>query len=429
MLETKHLKSGDKVKIKTRIKTWTGHILESYEYEIILLKLDTGYNIGIRNSEIIEVKVLEKSNKQKKKKIILERKENIPNIAMIITGGTISSRLDPKTGGVISTDAEEILKMAPEIKNICNIVTIKKPFMKWSENMSFLDWKKLAESTHELLLDKDIDGIIITQGTDFLHYTSAALSFYIQNLNKPIALTYSQRSIDRASTDAHLNLICAAKYATSDIAEVALIGHANLEDNFCHAFTGTKVRKMHTSRRDAFQAINDSPIAKITKDKIEILKNFRAKSNIKPKLDTKSSDKVALIQITPGQDPEILEFYNKLGYKGIVLEITGIGQIPAKDAKHNWLPKIKKLIDKGMTICATPQTIYGRLNPNIYSAGRDLQKTGIIFLKDMLPETALIKLSWILGHKSWTYNNKSRIKEILLENIAGEFNENLKFEF
>lgn len=427
MLEIKNLKAGDKVKIKTKTKTWTGHILESYEYEIILLKLDTGYNIGIRNSEIIEVKVLEKSNKQKTKAVMPPQNKDLPNIAMIITGGTISSRLDPKTGGVISTDAEEILKIAPELKNICNIVTIKKPFMKWSENMSFLDWKKLAESTHELLLDKNIDGIIITQGTDFLHYTSAALSFYLQNLNKPIALTYSQRSIDRASTDAHLNLICAAKYATSDIAEIALIGHADLNDNYCHAFTATKVRKMHTSRRDAFQAINDTPIAKISKDKIEILKDFRAKSDSKPKLDTKYSDKVALIQITPGQDPEILEFYNKLGYKGIVLEVTGIGQIPAKDAKYNWLPKIKKLVDSGMTICATPQTIYGRLNPNIYSAGRDLQKTGIIFLKDMLPETALIKLSWILGHKSWAYNDKHKVKEKLLENISNEFNEKIKF--
>jgi glutamyl-tRNA(Gln) amidotransferase subunit D len=177
---------------------------------------------------------------------------------------------------------------------------------------------------------------------------------------------------------------------------------------------GTKVRKMHTSKRDAFKIINAEPLARISKDKLEILKTFNAKNKNKVKLDTKFSDKVASIKITPGQDPAILEYYQQQGYKGIILEITGIGQVPTQDAKFNWLPKIKKTIQNGIIICATPQTIYGRLNPNVYSKGRELQKTGIIFLGDMLSETALIKLSWILGHKKW---NK---KEKMLEDISNE---------
>jgi glutamyl-tRNA(Gln) amidotransferase subunit D len=339
---------------------------------------------------------------------------------MIITGGTISSRLDPKSGAVISTDAKEILNITPEIKDICNIVKIESPFMKWSENMSFTDWKKLAEICEQLLNDESIDGLIITQGTDFLHYTASALSFFLRDLNKPVALTYSQRSIDRASTDAALNLICAARYAVSDIAEVALIGHKDINDNVCIAMPGTKVRKMHTSRRDAFKTINAEPIAEITPVKIEILREFNARNDHKVKLDTKYNDKIALIQISPGQDPSILEFYEQQDYKGIILEITGIGQVPTQDAKFNWLPKIKKAIDNGMTICATPQTIYGRLNPNVYSAGRDLQKTGIIFLEDMLPETAFVKLAWILGHKNWNP------KEKMLENISNEITRDIK---
>jgi glutamyl-tRNA(Gln) amidotransferase subunit D len=428
MLETKHLKAGDKVKIKTKTKTWTGHILESYEYEIILLKLETGYNIGIRNSEIIEVKVLEKSNKQKTKPIKLEKKENQPNVAMIITGGTISSRLDQKTGAAKWTTVEDLFKIAPELSNICNITEIKKPFMKGSEDMSLKYWKQIAEVAHKLLLDKNIDGIIITHGTDTLHYGSAALSFFIQKLNKPIAFTYSQRSIDRASTDAHLNLICAAKYATSDIAEIAIVGHKDLNDKTCLALPATKTRKMHTSRRDTFHTINDTPIAEITQDHLEILKEFNAKNDNQPKLDTKYSDKVTLIKIIPNQDPKILDFYADQGYKGIILETTGLGHLPGKDSENNWLPTIKRLIKKGITIAATPQTLGGALNPNVYSTGRELSKTGIIFLKDMLPETAFIKLSWILGHKSWTYNNKNRIKEILLQNISGEYNDKLKFD-
>ncbi len=414
-MKTKTLIVGNKVKIQTKAKVWEGLILESHNPEVILLKLKSGYNIGIREREILDVSVITKEKKTLEKKIIeLKKNPKLRNIAMIITGGTISSRLDSKTGGVIPTDEKEILNLAPEIKEICNITQIKKPFMKFSEDMSFPDWKKLAETCEELLNNSKIDGLIITHGTDFLHYTSAALSFFLQNLNKPIALTYSQRSIDRGSTDAALNLICAAKYASSDIAEIAIIGHKDENDISCLAMPGTNVRKTHTSKRDAFKIVNAEPIAEITKEKIKILKEFNARSENKTKLDAKYSEKVASIKITPGQDPSILEFYQNQNYKGIILEIAGIGQVPGQNSKYNWLPKIKKAIQAGITICATPQTIFGNLNPNVYSAGRELQKTGIIFIKNIPTETALVKLGWILGHKTWA-TNPEKIKEKLLD--------------
>jgi len=410
-MKTKTFTPGDKVKIQTKSRTWEGHALQSHDPEIILLKLKSGYNIGIRENEILDAHVTDKRSDRQAKRPTSEAtdkrsdRQELPNIVLVITGGTISSRLDPKSGAVISTDSEEILNIAPGIKDIANI-KIESPFMKFSENMSFTDWKKLAEVCEKHLNNPEVDGIIITHGTDFLHYTSAALSFFLQNLNKPVALTYSQRSIDRASTDAALNLICAARYATSDVAEVALIGHENTNDKTCLAMPGIAVRKMHTSKRDAFKIINSEPIARISKDKLEILKTFNAKNNNKIKLDTKFSDKVASIKITPGQDPAILEYYEQQGYTGIILEITGIGQVPAQEAKFNWLPKIKKAISNGITVCATAQTIFGTLNPNIYTAGRDLQKTGIIFLENMTSETALVKLGWVLGHKSWDPKKK-----------------------
>jgi len=421
-MKTKTLSPGDKVKLQTKEKSWTGHILESYDPEVILLKLESGYNIGIKESNILNVKVLEKVKPIEKTKIKLEKNKELPNIALIITGGTISSRLDPKSGAVKWTSVEDILTISPEISKICNIIKIENPFMKASENMSFQDWKTIAQTAEKLLNQDNIKGIIITHGTDFLHYTSSALSFFLRNLNKPVALTYSQRSIDRGSTDASLNLLCSAKYAISDIAEVAIIGHKNLDDEICLAMPGTKTRKMHTSRRDTFKIINDEPIAEISQNKFKILKNFNARSNSKVKLDTKFSDKVALIQIYPGQNPDILEFYAKQGYKGIILELAGLGHTPSSEAKYNWIPKIKKLINQGITIAGTPQTIYGALNPKVYAPGRELEKSGLIFLQDMLPETALVKLSWILGHKNWNP------KEKLLENISGEFNSKLGFE-
>jgi len=425
VIKEKTLNPGDKVILQTRDREWEGIILESYDSSTLLLKLSSGYNIGIKEDEVLNVNVLEKA-KDIKKQVKITKNDKLPNVAMIITGGTISSRLDPKTGGVISTDAEEILNIAPEIKNICNISIIEKPFMKWSENMSFSDWEILAKTVENLINKDDIRGIIITHGTDFLHYTSAALSFFLGKLNKPVALTYSQRSIDRASTDASFNLVCAAKYAISDIAEVAIIGHKNSNDNICLAMPGTKVRKLHTSRRDAFKVINSIPLAEISKSEFKILKGFNARNNNKIKVDVNYNDKVALIQIYPGQDPEIIDYYGEKGYKGIVLELAGIGQLPAQDAKYNWLPKVKKAIDKGIVMVGAPQTLYGRLNPKVYSAGRDLEKTGLVYLGDILPETAFVKLAFVLGHKDWIKQNK--VKEKLLENFSNEFNNKIEFE-
>jgi len=427
-MEVKEVNIGDKVELRTSEKIWEGTILQSYDSETILLKLESGYNIGIKERDILDIKIKEKQTTEGKKEIQVSVNEKLPNIAMIITGGTISSRLDPKTGGVISTDAEEILNISPEIREVCNIIRIEKPFMKWSENMGYKDWKVLAETTATLLNEDRISGVIITHGTDFLHYSSSALSFMLGKLNKPVALTYSQRSIDRGSTDAALNLICAAKYAVSDIAEVAIVGHKDLNDDVCIAMPGTKVRKLHTSRRDTYKVVNSEPFAEISKKDFKILRGFNARDNSKKvEADTKFEHRIALVQITPGQDPNILEWYNQMGYKGIVLELTGIGQVPSQQAENNWLPTIKRLVEKGMVICGAPQTIYGRLNLNVYSAGRDLLKTGLIPLEDILPETAFVKLGWVLGHSSWIRDKK--IKQKLLENFAGEFNNRLGFEF
>ena len=426
-MKTKTYNPGDKVLFQTKTREWKGHVLESHDPEIILLKLESGYNIGIKENQIIQAKLLEKIQENPKKELSQKIDATKKNIALIITGGTISSRLDPKTGAVISTDVQEILNIVPEIKEIANIATIKKPFLTFSEDMNHTHWTKLAKVIEPLLEDEKIDGIIITQGTDTISYTGTALSFFIKNQNKPIALTYSQRSIDRGSTDAHLNLLCAAKYATSDIAQIALIGHKNISDNSCLALNPTKARKMHTSRRDAFKPINTAPIAEITKSKekvnLKILQEFKVRDRTKKtKLDPKYDSSVALIKIYPGQNPNIIEEYQKNGYKGLILETTGLGHVPGKNSGNNWIPKIKKAIKSGMIICATATTIYGRLNPHIYSAGRDLQKTGIIFLDDMLSETALVKLSWVLGHPNW----KKKIPEKILENISGEISKNIK---
>jgi len=418
---------GDIIEVNLGKKKEMGILLESYDPGIVLLKLDSGYNLGLKKEDISDIKIVEKKKKEKEKpeKKLSGKK---PIIDFIITGGTISSKLDPTTGGVKDlTDPKEFFSMYPEIFEIVD-VRIKSPFMKWSENMDFSDWQKIAKLAGRSLNDPQVKGVIISHGTDFLHYTASALSFMLSNLNKPVVLTYSQRSSDRGSSDARLNLLCSAQAALSNIAEVMIVGHANLDDEYCYALRGGKVRKMHTSRRDTFRPINCKPLAKIWPDgKIEAISEHKKRSKGKKKVevDTEFDDKIALVKFYPGQDPNILDYYQK-NYKGIVVEVSGLGHVITA-GRNNWLPKLKEVIKKGLLVYAAPQTIYGRLDPYVYESARRIQEIGVVYLGDILSETAFVKLGWVLGHKDWRGTVATKVK--MLENINGEFNERLGTSF
>jgi glutamyl-tRNA(Gln) amidotransferase subunit D len=417
-------KPGDYVEVHLSKYIYEGVLLESPESEkgVVLLKLDSGYNIGFNRKDVLEVRVKKKAV-GKEEEIEIKKSPEKPNIAMIITGGTIAARLNPRKGGVDwLTSPESLFKFYPELFKKVNIAKVEVPFMKASEDMDFKDWQKLARIAVKLLNDPNIKGIIITHGTDFLHYTSSALSFFLKNVNKPVVLTYSQRSIDRASSDANLNLQCAAITAISDMAEVVLVGHHSTHDDYCYAMSGAKVRKLHTSKRDAFKAVNSEPFARIFPNGvIEILSDYKRRSKTKAKADVKFEEKVALVKIYPGQDPNILDFYLKNKYKGLVLEMSGLGHAPTKRARKGWTAKLKEIQQKGMIICATSQCIYGRVDPLVYSNGREILETGVIYLEDMLAETALVKLGWVLGHEEWA-KNKETVRIKMLENVAGEIN-------
>ncbi|MFH1801658.1 MAG: Glu-tRNA(Gln) amidotransferase subunit GatD [archaeon] len=419
---------GDRVEIVFPKEEYEGILLESplSEKGLILLKLDSGYNIGFNKKDILDLKIVKKY-REKKEELEIKKDAEKPNVAMIITGGTIAARLNPLKGGVDWLDTpESLFKFYPEIFEKVNVAKVEIPFMKASEDMDYKDWQKIAKIAEKFLNDSNIKGVIVTHGTDFLHYTSSALSFFLRDLNKPVVLTYSQRSIDRASSDANLNLQCSALAAISDIAEVMLVGHASINDDFCYAMSGTKVRKMHSSRRDAFKVINSKPFAKIYPNRIERISEYKLRGKSKKvKLDLKFEEKVALVKIYPGQNPDILDYYIKKKYKGIVLEMCGLGHVPTRRARMSWIKKLKEVQDKGLIVCAVAQTLYGRLNPLVYSNGREILKTGVIYLEDMLAETALVKLGWVLGHKNWI-SSKEKIKEKMLENISGEFNERLE---
>ncbi len=391
---------GDRVRVHKADEFFEGIYLPSPESGYFLLKLDSGYNIGFVKKDVLKIELVEKI-KEHKKHFELVEDGSKKTVGLVVLGGTIAARLNPGKGGVDFVETpEDLFEIYPELFEKVN-VRVEVPFMKGSENMDFKDWKKVAEIVVSMLNRNNIEGVIVTQGTDTLHYTSSALSYFIRDINKPVVLTYSQRSIDRASSDASFNLECAASAAISDVAEVMVVGHGSSSDDYCNAILGTRVRKLHSSKRDAFRAVNSKPIMKIYRDRVEVLTNYNKRNENKAILDSAFEERVALIKFYPGQDPGILDYYFEKGYRGVVVEAVGLGHVAVTGARLSWSRKIKEMIGKGMVICFAAQTINGRLDPYVYVTGRELVDLGVIYLDDMLSEAAFVKLGWVLGHKDW----------------------------
>lgn len=409
---------GDRIRIKkeTNSAVYEGVVMPTASRDIVI-KLDSGYNIGIR-PENVEIEVIRSAErlKRERKAEIKAVKEGIPFLSILSTGGTIASKVDYRTGAVspqFSTD--DILDAIPELGEIANIKG-KVVYSILSENMRAEYWRKLAMEVYNEI-NNGADGIIVTHGTDTMGYTAAALSFMVQT-PVPVVLVGSQRSSDRPSSDAAMNAICAAKVACSDLAEVVVVMHGSTSDDFCLIHRGTKVRKLHTSARDAFQSVNDIPIGKVYYDARDIERirfefdteyNKRAEKELE--LRDKFEDKCALIKYYPGADPAILEFFISQGYKGIVLEGTGLGHVSA-----DWIPGVTRAIKDGVPVVMTSQCLYGSICDRVYDTGRDLLHAGLIEGADMLPETALVKLMWVLGQTT----EMEEVRRLMHENIAGE---------
>jgi glutamyl-tRNA(Gln) amidotransferase subunit D len=418
-------KPGDQVKIITKDEEFVGILMprpELLDKEETIIKLESGYNMGIDNKKIKETQLIKHYTSPKELKKEIKQKKGLPNISFLSTGGTISSKIDYKTGGVYADyTSDDFIQMCPELASIANLKT-RKIMSIMSEDIGPKDWLKIAQEV-EKEINGGADGVVISHGTDTLHFTSAALSFLLKDLSKPVILTAAQRSIDRGSSDAFMNLICSITAAAkSGIAEVMVCMHGTTNDDYCILNRGSKVRKMHTSRRDAFRPINELPLAKVyANGKIEMINlNHKKNSDVKTKAILKFEEKTALIQIYPGIDPEIIDFYVKKGYKGLVLSATALGHVPTEKSSTNLIPNLKKAIDKGVAIIIATQTLYGRVHPLVYTNLRKLSiELNCIFVGDMLPETAYIKLGWVLGQTKDT----DKAKEMMLTNISGEITE------
>jgi len=408
----------DIIKVKTKEGEYEGIILPRNEYsapDYIEIKLENNYNIGIHATHILKV---EKIGKKEAHYKIPEKKfpknKKLPNIQLLGTGGTVASRLDYTTGAVIpSFTPGELFSAVPELAEVCNL-ECEIVFEILSENMRPEYWQQLAQKV-EKAANSGIDGVVIGHGTDTMGFTSAALSFMLKDLSIPVVLVGSQRSSDRPSSDAAMNLINAAIVATSDIAEVVVCMLGSSAHDYGLIHKGTLVRKMHSSLRHTFRTIDDIPLGMIQNKTIKMFKNNYRKRN-RNKSETKAltnfEKKVALIYSYPGMDNEFIDFCIDRGYKGIVFAGTGLGHVSTEIYES-----VERAIQEGITVLMTVQTIHGFTGMNVYSTGRELQNIGVIPGKNLLPEVGYVKLGWVLGQ---TQDHKE-IQELLLKNLAGEF--------
>ncbi|BDZ70362.1 Glu-tRNA(Gln) amidotransferase subunit GatD [Methanobacterium petrolearium] len=415
-LDSQEISVGDQISIKKDGIEYQGMLLDRAEDADewhVVLKLANGYNIGVNIVEA-EAKLLEKGEKPKIDLPPLDIKEDPEkmDISIISTGGTVASIIDYKTGAVHPAfTADDLLRATPELLDEANI-TGKAIMNILSENMKPDYWIQAARSVADEITE-GAEGVVVAHGTDTMHYTSAALSFILQT-PVPIILTGAQRSSDRPSSDAYINLMSSVAAAKSDIAEVMVCMHATENDSQTYLHRGAKVRKMHTSRRDTFSSINTLPMAQVKDGKVKIIdKNYpyTKRKEIQLEVNDSLEPKVAFIKSYPGISGELIDYHIDKGYKGMVIEGTGLGHCP-----DYLIPPIKRAINEGIPVAMSSQCLYGRTNLNVYSTGRKLLSAGVIPVGDMLPEVAYVKLVWTLGQTT----EHEEVKKIMQTNLKGE---------
>jgi glutamyl-tRNA(Gln) amidotransferase subunit D len=428
LFKTKGIRVGSRIRIMKGKQVYEGLLMPRItlgQRDNIVIKLDNGYNIGIKYERGLKIRKLKGGKRLtfKSSKLRAVKDPKKPTVCVLGCGGTIASRVEYKTGAVFPAfSPDDLLASFPQLKDVANIKG-RKLFDLFSEDMSPAHWQVIAREVAKEVKKKS-DGVVLMHGTDTMHFTAAALSFMVQNPTVPVVLVGAQRSSDRGSSDNEMNLMCSTHIAArADIAEVGICMHANMADDYCFFHQGTKVRKMHTSRRDTFRSINVVPWARVWHDKrrIEPMRDgYKLRGVGRPNLDDKINPRVGFFYSYPGIDPALIEGLVDF-YDGIVVAGTGLGHVPTNpsndEMSKSLVPALQTLIESGIPVVIAPQTIYGRLNLNVYEAGRLMNEIGVIGNGcDWTPEVALVKLMWVLGHTK----NMGKVREMMLTNVVGE---------
>ena len=405
------MNAGDRVRVDRDGETLEGVVLPSSSRETIVVKLAGGYNVGV-DREAADVEVLEsgvhdvEDAQAETGTSEIEFDDDLPTVALISTGGTIASTVDYRTGAVTAQfDAEDVLRAVPELAGMANyrgrvVANIL------SENMTPAVWQDLADAIHEEI-ERGADGVVVMHGTDTMQFSASAMAFMLDT-PVPIVFTGSQRSADRPSSDNVMNAVCSVAAATSDCAEVLVCMHENESDDVCALHRGTRVRKNHTSRRDAFETVGAKPLGEVDYESREVTfrREHAARDAVELDLDADLATDVELLQFTPGADTALLETCR--GKDGVVIAGTGLGHV-----NTDWIPIVDELTDDGTAVVMTSQCLAGRVCDRVYDTGRDLLDAGVVEGEDMLPGTAKVKLMWALA-------NVENVEEAMGTSLAGE---------
>jgi glutamyl-tRNA(Gln) amidotransferase subunit D len=383
----------------------------------VVLKLATGYNVGLHIDRIRDVE--EVGFKEAIYKIPEQEfphSPDLPKVTLLGTGGTIASRLDYRTGAVIPAFTPgELYGAVPELADLCNLTT-RKIFGVFSENMGWEEYATLARAIGDEI-EAGVDGIVIGHGTDTMGHTAAVLSFMVQGSPVPIVLVGSQRSSDRPSSDAALNLIHAVRSAAyGDIAEVQICMFGPTSDQYGLLHRGTRCRKMHSSYRSTFRTVGDIPLCRVSATEFGPLTHEYLPRNPsrRVKIDPLYDDRVTILYYYPGMKPDVVDALVDQGYKGIVIAGTGLGHV-----NKPVFPALQRAIEKGVHVVMTVQTLWGYAQMYVYDTGRDLLDLGVVPLDNMLPETALMKLGWVLGHT----HDHDEVQKMMRHSISHEITE------
>jgi len=407
-----------------------GVVLPSSTEETIVVKLPSGYNVGIDRADaettVLESGVYDIEPGEVSEESAVEFDDDLPTVSLISTGGTIASTVDYRTGAVTAQfDAEDVLRAVPELAGLANyrgrvVANIL------SENMTPAVWQDLAAAIHEEI-EAGADGVVVMHGTDTMAFSASAVSFMLET-PVPIVFTGSQRSADRPSSDNVMNAVCAVEAATSDAAEVMICMHASQSDDACALHRGTRARKNHTSRRDAFETIGRAPLGEVDYETSEadegsdsraadgretrtvtFRRDYAERGETDLALQEDLETDVDLVKFVPGGEPSMLDPVE--GSAGVVIEGTGLGHV-----NTDWIDRIDALTDDGTTVVMTSQCLDGRICDRVYDTGRDLLDAGVIEGEDMLPGTAMVKLMWVL-------ENRDDPAAAMREPLAGEITE------
>jgi len=417
-LEAEGVEIGDKLEVSVNNQLYKGSLMprvETYDERHLIIKMVSGYNIGLAYGETMMIKKTGTAPKPEFKQPPLpEAEKGLPKVSIISTGGTIASRVDYVTGGVISAmSSRDLLAVVPELVEVAD-VDADILYSVFSEDIGMEHWAGMAQRAYDKI-KAGANGIIFTHGTDTMGYSSAAMSFALQDLPCPVIFVGSQRSSDRPSSDNATNLMGGVYTAAhAPFAEVCIGLHENTSDLSISYLRGTKVRKCHTSTRYAFQPINDFPLARYKDGKVEMLNDrMRSRQDSEPRLLNKFSDKCALIKFAPDYNPAVLEYFLDEDYKGLIIEATGLGQI-----NQTLWPAVERAKKDGVFVGVVSQCTWGRVNLNVYSHGRELIDRGAVPLEDMHGETAYVKLKWCLGQTQ----EIDEVKKLMLTNLVNEYN-------